>query len=55
MSLPVSHYEALLAEVRGIREEAQHVQQLARPLISSPSNNLPSSSLQTVSCIYSPI
>lgn len=35
MSLPVSHYEALLAEVRGLRRKAQRVQLLATPLISS--------------------
>ncbi|XP_048520625.1 adenomatous polyposis coli protein isoform X4 [Dendroctonus ponderosae] len=33
MSLPVSHYEALLAEVRGLRRKAERVQQLAQPLI----------------------
>ncbi|KAJ8951479.1 hypothetical protein NQ318_000173 [Aromia moschata] len=33
MSLPVSQYEALLAEVRGLRQKAQRVQQLARPLL----------------------
>lgn len=33
MSLPVSQYEALLAEVRGLRRKAQHVQQLAKPLL----------------------
>lgn len=35
MSLPVSQYEALLAEVRGLRQKALHVQELATPLISS--------------------
>ncbi|KAJ8981609.1 hypothetical protein NQ317_011889 [Molorchus minor] len=35
MSLPVSQYEALLAEVRGLRQKAQRVQQLARPLLQS--------------------
>lgn len=35
MSLPVSQYEALLAEVRGLREKAQYVQQLATPLLVS--------------------
>ncbi|XP_050306295.1 adenomatous polyposis coli protein-like isoform X2 [Anthonomus grandis grandis] len=38
MSLPVSQYEALLAEVRGLRRKAQRVQQLARPLISGNSS-----------------
>ncbi|CAH1173663.1 unnamed protein product [Phaedon cochleariae] len=38
MSLPVSQYEALLAEVRGLRRKAQHVQQLARPLLPSDSS-----------------
>ncbi|KAJ8918932.1 hypothetical protein NQ315_016834 [Exocentrus adspersus] len=33
MSLPVSQYEALLAEVRDLRRKAQRVQQLARPLL----------------------
>lgn len=33
MSLPVSHYEALLAEVRGLRRKTERVQQLAQPLI----------------------
>lgn len=33
--IPVSHYEALLAEVRGLRRKAQRVQLLATPLISS--------------------
>ncbi|VEN51432.1 unnamed protein product [Callosobruchus maculatus] len=35
MSLPVSQYEALLAEVRGLRRKAQRVQQLARPLVEA--------------------
>lgn len=39
MSLPVSQYEALLAEVRGLRRKAQRVQQLARPLIGSSSQH----------------
>ncbi|XP_076254501.1 uncharacterized protein LOC143192764 isoform X3 [Rhynchophorus ferrugineus] len=38
MSLPVSQYEALLAEVRGLRRKAQRVQQLARPLIGATSS-----------------
>lgn len=33
MSLPVSQYEALLAQVRGLRRQAQHVQQLVDPLL----------------------
>ncbi|XP_049821338.1 adenomatous polyposis coli homolog [Aethina tumida] len=37
MSLPVSQYEALLAEVRDLRKKAQRVQQLARPLYNSQS------------------
>ncbi|XP_060525478.1 adenomatous polyposis coli protein-like isoform X2 [Cylas formicarius] len=47
MSLPVSQYEALLAEVRGLRRKAQRVQQLARPLIGEdkyPGHSGPSSS-----------
>lgn len=39
MSLPVSQYEELLAEVRGLRRKAQRVQQLARPLIGSNSQH----------------
>lgn len=39
MSLPVSQYEALLAEVRGLRRKAQKVQQLATPLLSSASSS----------------
>lgn len=35
MSLPVSQYEALLAEVRGLRKRAQHVQQLVNPFINN--------------------
>lgn len=38
MSLPVSQYEALLAEVRGLRRRAQHVQQLVNPFISASSS-----------------
>ncbi|XP_066257958.1 adenomatous polyposis coli homolog isoform X2 [Euwallacea similis] len=40
MSLPVSQYEALLAEVRGLRRKAQRVQQLARPLIGNSSQSV---------------
>ncbi|CAG9858226.1 unnamed protein product [Phyllotreta striolata] len=46
MSLPVSQYEALLAEMRGLRRKAQRVQQIAKPLLQgdsaasfSPSNS----------------
>nr|XP_008200333.1 PREDICTED: uncharacterized protein LOC661294 isoform X2 [Tribolium castaneum] len=39
MSLPVSQYEALLAEVRGLRRKAQRVQQLATPLLSNFSSS----------------
>ncbi|CAH0552603.1 unnamed protein product [Brassicogethes aeneus] len=45
MSLPVSQYEALLAEVRDLRKKAQRVQQLARPLIDSADYSSPSSSV----------
>nr|CAI5858164.1 unnamed protein product [Callosobruchus analis] len=38
MSLPVSQYEALLAEVRGLRRKAQRVQQLANPLVEGATN-----------------
>lgn len=38
MSLPVSQYEDLLAEVRGLRRKAQRVQQLARPLLQGESS-----------------
>lgn len=38
MSLPVSQYEELLAEVRGLRRKAQRVQQLAKPLLQSESS-----------------
>lgn len=38
MSLPVSQYEALLAEVRGLRRKAQRVQQLAKPLLQGDSS-----------------
>uniref|UniRef100_A0A1Y1N4K9 Adenomatous polyposis coli protein n=2 Tax=Photinus pyralis TaxID=7054 RepID=A0A1Y1N4K9_PHOPY len=37
MSLPVSQYEALLQEVRGLRHKAQKVQQLATPLLTCSS------------------
>lgn len=37
MSLPVSQYEALLAEVRGLRRKAQRVQQIAEPLLQADS------------------
>jgi hypothetical protein len=40
MSLPVSQYEALLAEVRGLRRKAQRVQQLATPLLSNCSSDV---------------
>ncbi|XP_044262844.1 LOW QUALITY PROTEIN: uncharacterized protein LOC123010207 [Tribolium madens] len=46
MSLPVSQYEALLAEVRGLRRKAQRVQQLATPLLSNFSSSSSSSSSQ---------
>ncbi|CAH2017315.1 unnamed protein product [Acanthoscelides obtectus] len=51
MSLPVSQYEALLAEVRGLRRKAQRVQQLARPLVEGDSQvEGAASSSTTASC-----
>ncbi|KAK4883631.1 hypothetical protein RN001_006950 [Aquatica leii] len=38
MSLPVSQYEALLAEVRDLRHKAAKVQQLATPLLGNASS-----------------
>lgn len=46
--LPVSQYEALLAEVRGLRQQAQHVQELAIPLITNPQEAATSSGLHKV-------
>lgn len=45
MSLPVSQYEALLAEMRGLRRKAQRVQQIARPLLQTGSSYLSTYSL----------
>ncbi|CAG9838038.1 unnamed protein product [Diabrotica balteata] len=45
MSLPVSQYEALLAEMRGLRRKAQRVQQIARPLLQGDSSPLSTYSL----------
>ncbi|XP_057666921.1 adenomatous polyposis coli homolog isoform X2 [Diorhabda carinulata] len=45
MSLPVSQYEALLAEMRGLRRKAQRVQQMARPLLQAGSSPLSTYSL----------
>lgn len=45
MSLPVSQYEALLAEVRGLRRKAQRVQQLAKPLLQGESSTFGAYSL----------
>lgn len=48
MSLPVSQYEALLAEVRGLRRKAEHVQELVNPLLSDQSSNLTGPTLYNV-------
>lgn len=40
MSLPVSQYEALLEEVRGLRREAQQVQRLATPLLTGATSGM---------------
>lgn len=53
----MSQYEALLEEVRCLRRKAQHVQQLAAPLISSSSQPNPATNAvaitEQVSVYYS--
>lgn len=44
MSIPVSKYEELLRQVRGLGQEARQVQSLASPLLNANSEQQPSSS-----------